>query len=107
MTLATKGPDTMRGAQDLGRFGMGLKTASFSQARQLTVTTKPSGGDWATRTWDLATVRESGEWRLLYGSDTATKVVLDRLRDRKPQGTIVLWRRLHRFAPATRLRATK
>ncbi|MCE6999973.1 ATP-binding protein [Saccharothrix sp. S26] len=97
MTLAIKGPDTVRSAQDLGRFGMGLKTASFSQARQLTVTTKVVDGDWVTRTWDLATVRESGEWRLLYGSDPATEVVLDRLRDRRSKGTIVLWRRLHRF----------
>lgn len=97
MTLAIKGPDTMRGIQDLGRFGMGLKTASFSQARQLTVTTKVVGGEWATRTWDLATVRSSGEWRLLYGSDPTTEIVLDRLRKRRAQGTIVLWRRLHRF----------
>ena len=97
MALATKGHAAPRGPQDLGRFGMGLKTASFSQARQLIVTTKPRGGDWATRTWDLDTVRASGEWRLLYGSDPAAEVVLNRLRGHIPKGTIVLWRRLHRF----------
>lgn len=97
MTLATKGPGTVRGPQDLGRFGMGLKTASFSQARQLTVTSRTRGGEWATRTWDLATVQQSGEWRLLHGSDAASESVLDRLRGQRPKGTIVLWRGLHRF----------
>jgi hypothetical protein len=97
MTLAVKGPGTLRKPEDLGRFGMGLKTASFSQARQLIVTTRTSGGRWATRTWDLDTVRDTGEWRLLYGSDPASELVLDRLRGHKPQGTIVLWRRLRRF----------
>ena len=44
MTIAARGPSTSRGPKDLGRFGMGLKTASFSQARQLIVTTAPPGG---------------------------------------------------------------
>ena len=42
MTIAARGPGTPRTPRDLGRFGMGLKTASFSQARQLIVTSAPS-----------------------------------------------------------------
>ena len=42
MRLGDRNPLAERGAQDLGRFGMGLKTASFSQARRLTVASSRS-----------------------------------------------------------------
>src|SRR4051794_40341172 len=37
------GPDQTRAADDLGRFGLGLKTASLSQCRRLTVVTLADG----------------------------------------------------------------
>ena len=40
MSLGGKGPRAKRDAGDLGRFGLGLKTASFSQAKKLLVITK-------------------------------------------------------------------
>ncbi|MEL4073242.1 ATP-binding protein [Ochrobactrum sp. GPK 3] len=40
MRLGEKGPLEERGKSDLGRFGLGLKTASFSQARRLTVASR-------------------------------------------------------------------
>ncbi|MCD8545414.1 MAG: ATP-binding protein [Sulfurospirillum cavolei] len=40
MRLATKNPDSTREKHDLGRFGLGLKTASFSQCLKLTVISK-------------------------------------------------------------------
>jgi Histidine kinase-, DNA gyrase B-, and HSP90-like ATPase len=95
MTIAARGPGTSRGPKDLGRFGMGLKTASFSQARELVVTTAPPGGTRSTRVWDLDLVVESGEWRLLQDVDSDDAAVLDRLWP--GQGTVVLWRHLHRF----------
>lgn len=98
MAVAARGPGVTRSADDLGRFGMGLKTASFSQARQLTVSTTVDGGTcWSTRTWDLDTVGSTGEWRLLRGADDDTEAVLDRVRRGSTRGTIVLWRRLQRF----------
>ena len=36
MVIGCKDPDDQREEKDLGRFGSGMKTASFSQARQLT-----------------------------------------------------------------------
>jgi SH3-like domain-containing protein len=99
MTVAARGPGTTRSATDLGRFGVGLKSASFSQARQLTVATASSGA-WHVRTWDLDVVEESGEWRLLHGADDATTAVLDRLRSGTDHGTIVLWRRLNGYHDA-------
>ncbi|WP_091671005.1 ATP-binding protein [Micromonospora auratinigra] len=96
MTVAARGPKTKRSSTDLGRFGVGLKSASFSQARQLSVAAA-TAGEWHVRTWDLDVVENSGEWRLLHGTDQATTAVLDRLRGGADHGTVVLWRRLNGY----------
>ena len=95
MTIAARGPGAARTAQDLGRFGMGLKTASFSQARKLIVTSATPGRVRAIRAWDLDLVRQTEQWRLLQGADPADVALLDRVW--AGQGTVVLWRHLHRF----------
>ncbi|MFF5230674.1 ATP-binding protein [Dactylosporangium sp. NPDC000521] len=97
MTVAARGPSTERTVQDLGRFGMGLKTASFSQAGRLTVSSRPADGDVTVRTWDLEVVAGTGEWRLLHGADAGTQEVLGRFGDGAGSGTVVVWRSLHRF----------
>ncbi|MFF7334144.1 ATP-binding protein [Streptomyces sp. NPDC008150] len=96
MTVAARGPATSRSSTDLGRFGIGLKSASFSQARQLTVSTA-TAGEWHTRTWDLDIVEQFGQWRLLHGADDATTAVLDKVRGTTGRGTVVLWRRLNGY----------
>ncbi|NED87581.1 ATP-binding protein [Streptomyces sp. SID11233] len=96
MTVAARGPATSRSSTDLGRFGVGLKSASFSQARQLTLATARDG-EWHTRTWDLDVIERSGQWRLLHGADDATLTVLGKLRGSSDHGTIVLWRRLNGY----------
>ena len=40
MRFATTDPDDLRDKNDLGKFGLGLKTASFSQCKVLTVLSK-------------------------------------------------------------------
>ena len=95
MTIAGRGPGTPRTPRDLGRFGMGLKTASFSQARQLVVTSAPAGGQRSVRVWDLDLVRRTEQWRLMRSADPADSSLLARLWPGR--GTIVLWRHLHRF----------
>src|SRR4051812_29449274 len=52
MRLGDKNPLDMRSKNDLGRFGLGLKTSSFSQCRSLTVASKFDGGISCLR-WDL------------------------------------------------------
>jgi hypothetical protein len=95
MTIAARGPSAPRTARDLGRFGMGLKTASFSQARTLIVTSAPDGHQRSTRVWDLDLVKRTGEWRLLRGVGKADSPLLENLW--MGQGTVVLWRHLHRY----------
>lgn len=55
------GPGRQRAAADLGRFGLGLKTASLSQCRRLTVVTS-NAVDVTAATWDLDRVEESQNW---------------------------------------------
>src|SRR5262245_47628862 len=43
MKHGTTHPGKERGSNDLGRFGLGLKTASFSQCRKLTVVSARDG----------------------------------------------------------------
>lgn len=83
-----------RGANDLGRFGLGLKTASFSQARELTVISRTAGGGDAVRRWDLDTVANTGEWRLLRSGPSGTAPSLGS----QPSGTVVQWSKLDRLA---------
>ena len=61
MRLGSKDPNTVRKKDDLGRFGLGLKTASFSQCRKLTVESNKSGKS-TSMTWDLDLVKEKNSW---------------------------------------------
>ncbi|MBN1459520.1 MAG: ATP-binding protein [Armatimonadetes bacterium] len=67
MRLGSQSPLDAREPHDLGRFGLGLKTASFSQCRQLSVWSKASGRSPVARCWDLDYVQQTGDWRLLKG----------------------------------------
>ncbi len=101
MTVGGRGLATDRRAGDLGRFGMGLKTASFSQCRQLVVASRPRGGDWSVRTWDVDHVLAVGDWQLLHRPPPAAAARLAELTGRHPgSGTVVLWRHLTRLAAA-------
>src|SRR5690606_23319836 len=53
MTPGSKDPMDDRDENDLGRFGLGLKTSSFSQCKALTVLTKKNNQDVIKRHWDL------------------------------------------------------
>src|SRR5436190_23719558 len=64
MRHGSQSPDVDRSPNDLGRFGLGLKTASLSQCRQLTVVTLNSGQTSAAR-WDLDTIAATEKWTLL------------------------------------------
>lgn len=52
MQYGSTNPLDERSKKDLGRFGLGLKTASLSQCRQLTVVSK-NGSHLVGRRWDI------------------------------------------------------
>lgn len=84
-----------RAKDDLGRFGLGMKTASISQCRCLTVLSKKKGAEAALRRWDLdyIAVTRSGEWRLLKRNDLLSTADHQLLAE-QTSGTILFWDRL-------------
>ena len=83
-----------RDADDLGRFGLGLKTASLSQARSVTVLTRRAGATTALR-WDIDHVLETGRWSLLLlGDDQIQRLPLWNSFDAQESGTLVIWQSL-------------
>lgn len=94
MTPGSKDPDEERSEKDLGRFGMGLKTASFSQCKRLTCITKREGFSTLKRCWDIDFINSENEWRLLdYVSDNSFSDKVENLKS----GTLVLWEKLDRI----------
>lgn len=86
-----------RNPGDLGRFGLGLKMASLSQCRKLSVATKKDG-QLSIAEWDLDFIIETGSWflRVYDPEDYEGFPCLDLLKD-KDSGTIVLWREFDRL----------
>ncbi len=100
MRPGSKNPLQDRDSKDLGRFGLGLKTASFSQCRKLTVGSKSEGNGIAIRSWDLDYVNECGEWRLIRPNKENIHPVFSIL-DHQKCGTIVLWEKIDRMIKGT------
>lgn len=92
-------PLESRDSRDLGRFGLGLKTASFSQCRRLTVHTKTQEGEETQRTWDLNHVGQTNEWRLIEVSDPTISEMAAELSKFK-SGTVVVWQGCDRIVSA-------
>lgn len=91
MRLAAQSPAAVRNPTDLGRFGLGLKTASLSQCRRLTVATKKDGQLTVLR-WDLDHVIETGRWLIVEPTcDEAGSLFGFELLDKTDHGTLVCW----------------
>ncbi|QVN17475.1 ATP-binding protein [Burkholderia pyrrocinia] len=91
-----KDPLGKRRVDDLGRFGLGLKTASFSQCRELTVISRQDG-PIACRQWNLDLVRKCNHWVLRRpGASEIAGFPVD-IAELGSSGTIVLWRQLDRL----------
>lgn len=94
MRLATKDPQDTRSKNDLGRFGLGLKTASFSQCKKLTAISKKDN-QVSARQWDLDLIAEKDEWFLLTPEYDFLKSLplFDKLCLQK-QGTLIVWQEI-------------
>ena len=66
MRIGFRSPREFREPSDLGRYGLGLKTASISQVRSLTVSTHTLDEHGVhTRRLDLDHLASSDDWQLL------------------------------------------
>ena len=92
MRLGSKNPLEKRTKNDLGRFGLGLKTASFSQCKKLTVFSKKNN-ILINRQWDLDYLEKTNEWYLLKLNEEEIKYAkyeyLDKLKEVKNERLFV------------------
>ncbi len=93
MRPGSRSPLEGRTATDLGRFGLGLKTASFSQRRRLTVVTRRAGVT-SCAVWDLDAVAERDRWIVELPESVSMVPWSDRLA---VDGTLVVWQKLDRL----------
>lgn len=93
---------------DLGRFGLGLKTASFSQSRRFTVISKKiTSKKYSARTWDVAHLKRKKKWELIIDTENDIQILLDRYQSLSKgflnpfsnfvPSTIVVWQGLYKF----------
>jgi Histidine kinase-, DNA gyrase B-, and HSP90-like ATPase len=101
MRLGSRHPSDPREAQDLGRFGLGLKTASFSQSRCVSVLTKKSNLNPVLRRWDLDHLAKTDAWQVLLEPRQGSENNFRRLSD-LTSGTCVLWQDLDRVSGVSR-----
>jgi hypothetical protein len=107
MQFPSNSPEDSRLNTDLGRFGLGMKTASFSQTRKFTVLSKKKGDKkYNGRTWDVDFLRDNG-WKIIVNSDEEVASLLyqynqlsteylNGFEDYEPN-TIVIWDGLYKF----------
>lgn len=94
--------------KSLGKFGMGLKTASTSFCRKLTVLSCKDS-NYSIRQWDLDKIAEKNSWILLepeMDDYTEQKTFLDKLREGK-NGTVVIWENIDRLVRSNNEGTTK
>ena len=109
MRLGSADPTEDRESNDLGRFGLGLKTASLSQCRRFTIASKTKAGVFAA-TWDIDDARAAvndDDWAVEVRECSAlsSEELLGRLVNGRlggvSSGSIVLWEKIDRPDPET------
>jgi len=98
MRPGSKNPNAIRELSDLGRFGLGLKTASFSQCRKFSVISKREKEYPSFWCWDIDYVNIVKDWSLLeFCPDDHFLTKISGLNS----GTIVIWWELDRITKDT------
>lgn len=107
MKFPSQSPDDERVKSDLGRFGLGMKTASFSQTRKFSTVSRPKGAvEYSARTWDLELLK-SCNWRLLVNTSESIKEIVNQYQKISESrfnsfegfsaNTIIKWEGLYKF----------
>lgn len=94
LRLAGTATKTRADKNDLGRFGLGLKTASLSQARRITLITKQQDSVCGFA-WDIDHIGEAQQWEVLSLSEKDISLLPGARELRKLEnGTLILWQKL-------------
>lgn len=107
MRFPSESPDSVRKTSDLGRFGLGMKTASFSQTRKFTVISKEKGSvRYSGRTWDLNLLKEN-KWNLHVNTNEEIESLIKTYKNQSNDylnsyedfeaNTIIVWYGLYKY----------
>ncbi len=107
MQFPSSSPEAKRSNSDLGRFGLGLKTASFSQTRKFTVLSrKKCDGKFSARTWDVELLKNN-EWKIRVNSGLQIENLIRNYQELSHEflnshenfepNTIIIWSGLYKF----------
>ena len=109
MKIGSSDPAMKREVDDLGRFGMGLKTAAFSMGKKLRVITRQNG-IYSTACWDLDYIADlnDGKWSLLV-DDIEFENIFEQYPKFKSEqdGTMILIENLDRLVDSSELKKSK
>lgn len=90
MRYGSSNPLDMRSEDDLGRFGLGLKSASLSQCRKFVIVSK-TGEEMHAYSWDLDYVISSKSWMLRgYSLEEIMNLPMIKKLEEKDHGTYIV-----------------
>lgn len=97
MKYGSKSSLDSRRNEDLGRFGLGLKMASFSQCRRLTVLSKKQE-EIVGAVWDLDLVKEKNSWiiEVLSSQEIQNLRHFNKLNENS-SGTLIIWEKFDKL----------
>jgi len=82
----------------LGKFGLGLKTASTAFCRQLSlVSRREAGSPLLKATWDLDHIRNLNKWELIVEEPDEEEIEAFNRVIGESSGTLVVWRKIDRL----------
>lgn len=94
------GSKNKKGTGELGKYGMGMKSASFNQANTLVVVSKKAS-TVNGRQWTVESIADGWKLEELDQAEAAELISRDwGPVDTSKKGTVVLWERIHRFEVA-------
>lgn len=97
MRYGSQSSTEIRRKDDLGRFGLGMKMASLSQCRKVTVLTKKDG-KMSAACWNLDYIIQQGDWSLQVFSEKEVENIPGYMFLKlKESGTVVVWEQFDRL----------
>ncbi|WP_228371085.1 ATP-binding protein [Shewanella piezotolerans] len=108
MQFPSSSPEGERAQLDLGRFGLGMKAASFSQTRKFTVLSRKQGEeDYYGLTWDVDHLVKTKKWEIVVNNQAEIDQLVSEFNKLNNEfngqvsefspNTIVIWSGLYKF----------
>ena len=111
MEIGSADPNKMRPSEDLGRFGLGMKTASFSMAKNLLVVSKKDSVV-SNAEWNLDTVASEDKWEISEYDESEMSMILESIDtytryNNWKQGTLIIISELDRLIDEANIEKSK